>query len=759
MTKTGCLLALLGWLASASLAATRAEYTEASARWLALKTREKTMGTVRRMLAQPVPRPAGAKQLVYGRGEVLPVRALANLGASWLALGRAAEAKAYFDDARLLFAAASRAVLDHYDDPVPDYNGSTDQVSFALPELARAYELMVKHKQFSAQEQARARLMLLACAEFRVRKQPGGAEGNLGSRYSLGPAMVANALQADGQTEPALAAKFDAWRKRGAESFRAMMQYGWKDGAPAGRLKSMARVGNAWSRVDAPLPAAPQPGLGFSEDSSGYGSATIITLFELLEALPAAYLPELRQPATWQTIHDFIDGYRQVFLPNGAMPTYGDSTWGPGADSWVCLFELAARFFQDTARWGHSAARFRDTADRLFRYSQTTLRGLYGEDLDQAIDFMVESVTPEASVPRSCLLTRQSLAGCRVPYKLILRGDADLDHRADQPYALLAVSGGESHSHWDVGCLEAFGVGGGVLAHEAGYDAGPAFFHDQFIVRPAEEPFLPFAKVFADPAGTLLNKIDENRKRVGDITLGRDGRLPRDAAFHETKYVSWGRVGCDYTLDGGYGPRYRGKYLRHTRQAALLRASGTLVIFDTIEAQETLPELAVGPLWHAQAVLARDGQRFLCRDVAQSILEPGTAAALSLGSPARPMVVALTGPAGAVYENVPWRFLMRHGHEEVTARNHFYASARCKLAAGDCLSFLTVLTPQAPGTTSLPADPSTARVTATTGRVRVDGLQLIFGGAGQTLFGVSDGRYTATIVADGQGRTQLQEQS
>lgn len=760
---------LLPW---AGLAATRQEYTAASAKWLEILTRPKSMGVVKRVLEQPVPRPVGKKQMVYGRGEVMPARPLANLGASLHAMGRDSEAKVYFDDVLLIFAACARTVLDGYDDPTPDYDGSTDQVSFALPELARAYQVMVELKQFNDTERERARQMLLACAEFRVRKMPDGGEGNLGSRYCLGPVMVANALEAEGKNAPAIARKnlplaptFDAWRKRGAASFRAMMQYGWKDGAPTGRRKMMEKTGKVWNRVDAPLPSAPKPGLGFCEDSSGYGAATIINLFLLVETIPPAYLPEIAEQATWREIHDFIDGYRQLFMPVGTIPNFGDSTLGTGAGTWACLFELAGKFFQDRARWGNSAALFRDTADRIFHYQADVCGGIYGEDLDLALECMVEGVSPEPTVPRSFLLTRQGTAGCRVPYKIILRGDATAGTRQEQPYALVNVSPGESHCHGDVGCLGAYGTGGSVLLHEAGYDAGPAFFHDQFIVRPAAEPFLPFTKVFADPKGTLLNKIDANRRRVGDITLGRDWRNVRGAAMHETKYVSWGLVTGDYTLDAGYGGGYKGKYLVHTRQVALMRASGTLVVFDTIEAKEAVKGVNVGQLWHVQHVLARDRNRFLCQDDAQSILGPNTPKPTVIGTPARPLVVAMTGPDGAVYDNVQWRFLMRHGREEVPAQNHLSASVRWDMATGDNLAFITILTPLPTGTTTLPRDSTPAQVTKTTATVCVDNLLLAFGnravkapdGQRTAVFTVSKGTYSAAIIENGATGTRLQE--
>ena len=91
----------------------------------------------------------------------------------------------------------------------------------------------------------------------------------------------------------------------------------------------------------------------------------------------------------------------------------------------------------------------------------------------------------------------------------------------------------------------------------------------------------------------------------------------------------------------------------------------------------------------------------------------------------------------------------------MTSREHLYAAYGCNLAAGQRISFLTVLAPQAPGTAALPVDQTNAVVGPDTASVTVNGYNFSFktvtdsGGPQQCVFSSGD----SGVLDDGSGNT------
>jgi len=762
----GAILASLS--ASVGLAATQQDYLTSAKLWLdgSTGTNGQLTGAINaanRVLAQPYPRTSDTGLWVNGRGQITPARPMAEVGANLLAQGQTAAAQVYLNAALLVFQGCARACDPLYDASPAQLGGSTDQAAYCLPELVPAFQILDQLGVITGTARANAIAMLQTCANFRYGTGEIPSTGNLGLRYGLGIALVANLLEAEGANNPVSADTLAAWRTCAQTCFRDSMQYRWDPvtNSPTGTLTQISFTNGIVARVPVVV-ANPQPGVGIPENTSGYSSATVICFLQLADALPSSYLPELGLQDTWSQIRQFLDNYRMQMMPLGIIPNYGDDNWGLG--SWIPVFERAAQIYKDTTVWGDTAAIFRDTSDRMFNYNKNIGHGAFSDSIDLASNYADPSIPLLATVPSSVLTTRQNINGTHTPDKVILRGTATAATRDQQAYAMISVGYGEAHSHLDFGCLIAYGFGGSVLLHELGYDAGSKVFKNMAIARPAVLDFLNYGDLTQydpnfTPNGTLLDKVYSSGTTLYSIMGGNDGLYVRNASALEFSNISWGRTCVDLLLDSAYGSAYGGKYLVSTRQVAMVKDTGTLVVFDTFEAKQAVSAVNLGPVWHVQNVLASAANRFLCRDDAATIMEPNssTPTTIASGTVPRPMVLSMTGPAGATYNDLHWRFTNLNGHLEVTAREHLYAAYGCNLAAGQRISFLTVLAPQAPGTAALPVDQTNAAVGSDSASVTVDGCNFSFktvtDGAGpqQCVFSSGD----TGVLDDGSGNTAV----
>jgi hypothetical protein len=160
--------------------------------------------------------------------------------------------------------------------------------------------------------------------------------------------------------------------------------------------------------------------------------------------------------------------------------------------------------------------------------------------------------------------------------------------------------------------------------------------------------------------------------------------------------IAYGKVVCDYLTAWHPKRDFNGHAFLHARELALDKANGLLCVLDTLESKDGV-EAAFGPVWHVQHVLTRNAQGFLCQTDYQAKTNGKIDA-----SKARPVWIAMAGPADTKLNAVFWRFTARHGHSELPQENHLSAEWRGKVTSGQKISFLTVLVPLRDGTTAPP---------------------------------------------------------
>jgi hypothetical protein len=411
-----------------------------------------------------------------------------------------------------------------------------------------------------------------------------------------------------------------------------------------------------------------------------------------------------------------MDWSRHI-MPVGVVPQFGDSEWGT-TDFWIGSFESAARQFKDP-KYGSAAAHFRDCADRMFRYGKDVVGGHLWENLTVAIPVVDESIKPAGIPFGSAIVRQQSPNGEWTPSKVILRGEPAKPE--EQPFVMFNTFFNASHSHPEIGGLVAYGSGGSVFLHELSYDAGPMFFHNLFLIRPSNEPFLPFSKVFKDPKHTVLQK--------GQTGLDSNGVKFVSADLNEAKDFSYSKI----VTQVNFG-KIRDAFLL-TREAVLEKKSGILIVFDTVTNDQNFGRTAVpfaaGPLWHVQNVLSKSPEGYLCQDDVQAIVGPNNPKPIVIASPAKPLWIGMAGPIGSTLGCEEWHFLGRHEKNDIPPKNHLFLRHEGKTEKCASFSTLSVFIPMPIGTTNVTSAPAALSIDGDTGSVTVGARTYSFGVHGQ----------------------------
>ena len=717
------LLGLCGW---DLVAATKEEYLKANDNWVSQDMTGRSKGMCDKVLAASNP-PADGKFILCGRGEFANVLPIAYSGIYRLQTGDQEGGKKQLQNALEIVRTANKVTVDGYDENKLEDGTSRGQLSFVLWAMIDACKLLKEQGVLAGDDLKRARTMIESVVDYRMKVRPQLGTGGLSNHvnnYGWGGLSAAKFLQEELRSDPAFAAsrpdlpsKIDRMMKWSSMPLRSGMNYPWhlhlrEDGAISKPLIPPGRGENPETEVPAPDQA---PHIGITEDSSGYDSLSIFMLLRLLEEMPPDQVPEITA-ARLKEMCDWMMDWSRHIMPVGVVPQFGDAEWG-ATDFWIASFESAARQFKDP-KYGNASAHFRDSADRLFRYGKDVAGGHLWENLTMAIPVADESIKPSGIPLGSAIVRQQSPKGEWVPSKVILRGESA--KQEEQPFAMFNMFYNSSHSHPEVGGLVAYGSGGSVFLHELSYDAGPMFFHNLFLLRPASEPFLPFSKVFKDPKHTVLQK--------GQTGLDSNGVKLVSADLNEAKDFSYSKIVTQISFG-----KIRDGFLL-TREAVLEKKSGILIVFDTVtntqDFGKTAVPFAAGPLWHVQNILSKYPEGFLCQDDVQAIVGPNNPKPLVIASPAKPVWIGMAGPSGSTLGYEEWHFLGRHEKNDIPPKSHLFLRNEGKTEKDASFSTLSVFVPMPPGTTSVTTPPATLSVNGATGTAVIGNHTYLFGKGG-----------------------------
>lgn len=684
-------------------APTRETYREAVARHALKNPNGRWEKMVRTVLEAPNP-PQDGKYVSIGRGEVEQVLPLAVAGRYFAEKGDAANGKKFTDGALKTLRVCCRVAVDHYyANDEEGEGGNRGQISFVLPEVARACVILKESGALAGEEWTRTRQMLEIIADHRMKIMPdigAGGMSNWINRAGLGVLRVANYLEdewkadaAFAKARPDLPVKIAAMRRFALLPLRCGMDYPYQfRNQPDGKCSpAFYYEGRGKDRVERPAPADRHPRFGVTEDSNGYAADSVGNLLCMIAETPRAALPELTDKRM-KELCAWMLGWQATVMPIGTVPCYGDGGWGSSME-WLTAFEQAAAMFKDAGAYGGAAAGFRATAARIFRYGQTIGGGNFNAGLTRAALAADDSIQPVEEPQKPTVVMQQSPQGKLQPGKIVLRGDAEQMEK--QPFAMFGTFYNSSHSHGDIGCLIAYGAEGSVFQHEEGYDAGDMFFHQLFLVRPAGEPFLPFAKVFQNPKETLLKK--------GAKGLSNNWRTLISAEVNDFRMFAHARI---VTNSNAQLTKVRTDFLL-TRDAVLEKKSGALIVCDAITGKTDLREpISCSPLWHVQNILAKTSGGFLCQDDYQAKHEPNTKEPKVIASPVRPVWIGMAGPAGFTPESLEWHFICRNGHADIPQRQHLFLSGSTSLKKDETLLTVTVFVPMPEGTKAISTPPA-----------------------------------------------------
>jgi len=478
------------------------------------------------------------------------------------------------------------------------------------------------------EERDRARKMLEIISGHRMRIMPQpGADGmsNWINRAGLGVLRTANYLEQElksdaafARARPDLPVKIATMRRYAMLPLKSGIDYPYHvkllpDGSYSPPFFYQGR-GDA--RTERPARADRQPQYGVTEDSSGYAADSVVHLLCMIAEAPRDLLPEFT-PDRRKQLCEWMRGWQQTVMPIGTVPSYGDSNWDTST-GWLTAFELAAALCKDVD--AETAAGFRGTASRMFRYGQDVGRGTFDADLCKAAILADDSIRPVDRKLRSAIVMQQSPQGILQPGKVVLRGVAD--DAEDQPFAMFNTFFNSSHSHGAIGGLTAYGGEGSVFQHAA---------------------------------------------RLGEAR--RDFQVTRDAALE--------------------------------------KRSGALIVCDTVVATSDVGEsVACSPLWHVQKILTKSSQGFLCQDDCQAIRSPESPDRLTMASPARPVWIGLSGPAGFAPQSLSWHFMAKNKRYDMPQAEHLYLAGARSMKRGDSLVFVTAFIPMPAGTRDVSRPPA-----------------------------------------------------
>ena len=657
------------------------------------------------ILKAPLP-PKDGKYVGVGRMEVGWVLPLAITGAYLADKGDTEKAKRFTDDALRTLQACCRIAVDHYyADNEDGEGGNRGQISFVLADVTQACQILRDKGSLQGEDRDRVRRMLEIIAGHRMQIMPQpGADGmsNWINRAGLGVLRTANYLaqelksdEAFARARPDLPATIDTMRRYAMLPLKSGIDYPYHTRLlPDGSYSPpFSYEGRGEARTERPAPAGRQPQFGITEDSSGYGGDSVVHLLCLIAEAPRDFLADFTPDRRKQLV-SWIRDWQQTVMPIGTVPSYGDSNWD-ASTGWLTAFELAAALCKDVDI--KAAASFRGTAARIFQYGETVGKGEFDTDLCKASLAADDSIRPVDTTLPSAIVMQQSPQGILQPGKIVLRGVAG--HVEDQPFAMFDTFFNSSHSHGAIGGLTAYGSAGSVFQHEASYDAGEMYFHHLVLVRPGNEPFLPFASVFKDPAETVIQK--------GNKGLASNVRRFVSAEMHDARVFSLARIVT--AVNAQFGKAKHDFQL--TRDAVLEKRTGALIVCDTVTAKADVREpVACSPLWHVQNILMKSSHGFLCQDTYQTILSPESPDRLVMASPARPVWIGLSGPESFTPQSLSWHFMSKNKRTDMPQAEHLYLAGAQPMKRGESLVFVTAFIPMPVGTRELSSPPATISI-------------------------------------------------
>lgn len=657
------------------------------------------------VLESPLP-PRDGKYVGAGRGEVAWVLPLAITGDYLAAKGDAEKARKFTDDALRTLRACCRIAVDHYyADDEDGEGGNRGQISFVLADVSQACEILRARGTLQGEERERVRKMLeiIAGHRMQIMPQPGaGGMSNWINRAGLGVLRTANYLEQELESDEAFARarpdlpdRIAAMRRYAMLPLKCGIDYPYlckllPDGSHS---PPFFYEGRGAATTERPAPADRQPQFGITEDSSGYGADSVVHLLCMIGEAPRELLPEFT-PDRREQLCEWMRSWQQTVMPIGTVPSYGDSNWD-ASTQWLTAFELAAALCKETD--AEAAAEFRGTAARIFRYGEAAGKGDFDADLCEAALAADDAIRPVDATLSSAIVMQQSPQGILQPGKVVLRGVAE--HPEDQPFAMFNTFYNSSHSHGAIGGLTAYGSAGSVFQHEASYDAGEMYFHHLVLIRPGNEPFLPFEDVFKDPAGTVIQK--------GNKGLASNTRRFVSADMHDAQLFSLARI---VTTVNAHLGKARHDF-QATRDAVLEKRSGALIVCDTVLAKADVREpVACSPLWHVQKILTKSNEGFLCQDDCQAIRSPDSPERLVMASTVRPVWIGLSGPAGFAPRSLSWHFLSKNKRQDMPQAEHLYLAGSRPMKRGDSLVFVTAFIPMPVGSRELSSPPATISI-------------------------------------------------
>ena len=233
----------------------------------------------------------------------------------------------------------------------------------------------------------------------------------------------------------------------------------------------------------------------FVEDASSFEAIALFCAIRLAELCG-----EVERFLEDAPARRLCERYLHLLCPVGAMPDYGDSSWGGFWGFWIAAFEGLADLYGD--------GRFKWAAERMFQY---VCAQRFWEDEDAIEHFgscfgaLVDAylwcndeILPEEPKGSSVVLYRtdarlysdeasfRSKIGERVADKLILRNGWG----KEATYLALNLMGIGEHGHGDASALVTLVSGGSVLLHDTSYIQRQLEYHNLFYVQDLRDEFL-----------------------------------------------------------------------------------------------------------------------------------------------------------------------------------------------------------------------------------------------------------------------------
>lgn len=563
--------------------------------------------------------------------------------------------------------------------------GRIGQVGFVLPEVAMAAQILYQNGYLKGEELNRTNKMLSVVADHWLKYNPqAGMWGmsNWNNRHALGPLRVANFFELQKLSDEAALKKIKDYRRYASAVIlrSADYPYGYRRLAD-GTIAAPVKIGRG--QKETPAPANRIPAFGITENSIGYNADSIYNFLNLVSEMPRSEIPQINEKRM-KELCEWLKGWQSLVTVNGAVPSYGDADWGAGV-TLGAVFEKAAGMFSNKAKYGDAAANFKATALAINEYHQKYCAGVENHGIARVLLVATYKGEAKRATEVSKMIEQNNPDGKKQIAQIILRGNAD-----NNAYAMFQTFHNSSHSHNDIGCLTAYCHNDKVLQHEAGYDAGEIYFHQQAIVRPANEEFIPFAEVFGNPAETIISKGNKN------LPFGGWHQL-KNASLEDNKEFAYARIDTNYRTSF---PDIRRAEFSARRQAVLDKATGAIIVFDTIVNDRNIKRpIAFSPLWHVQNVLKKNDEGFVCEDENQGeFLRVKT----KIGIPTGPFWIGMKGEEGSVPAQLTWQFISRGKRHTITPKEHLYLKGKKTLARNEILGVVSVIMPLKSADISVP---------------------------------------------------------